>query len=64
MKKSTKYALGAAIFWIGLIWILGSDELGEASIFSEQSTEQFFTWGFGLAVIARLYFFFRKKIDD
>ena len=67
MKKSTKYALGAAIVWIGLIWILGSEELGGADIlfyYSGQETQQFISWAVGLAVIAGLYSLFRKNIDD
>ena len=71
MKKSTKYALGAAIVWIGLIWILGSAELGGTGIFfsdwhynSHTLSQQFTTWGVGLAVIAGLYSLFRKNIDD
>lgn len=70
MKNSTKYALGAAIVWIGLIWILGSHELGGADILffqalpADQFPEQFITWGVGLAVIAGLYLLFRKNIDD
>lgn len=68
MKNSTKYALGAAIVWIGLIWILGSSDLGGADILflyaDEQDPEQFITWGVGLAVIAGLYLLFRKNIDD
>jgi hypothetical protein len=68
MKISMKYALGAAIVWIGLIWILGAEDLGGADILfyyaDQQNPEQFITWGVGLAVIAGLYFLFRKNIDD
>ena len=67
MKKSTKYALGAAIVWIGLIWILGIREFGGAALLFYEPWmigSQLITWGVGLAVIAGLYFLFRKNIDD
>jgi len=66
MKNSMKYALGAAILWIGIIWILGIRELGGANILFYEDwmlVSQFVTWVVGLLVIAGLYFLFRKNID-